>query len=292
MLAWRQFWAILRKDLLIDLRRKENVTAMFFFALLTLVTFQFAGGGLTEPRYRVTARILASLKGQGWTETGLAALRPLVGRTFADQSGLFTGLGGDQAAQLSDAERVALVSAARGNALQDLAPGFVWVAVLLAGVLGLDKSFGQERENGCMDGLLLSPAGRGVIFLAKMAANLLFLLVIVALLLPLSSLLFHLSVWDVWLALSGVVAATLLGFAALGTLLAGLVATLRGKEVLLPVLLFPLLAPLLIAVVQVTAGLLEGQPLDELARWLSLIAGFDAVYLILAFLAFEFVVES
>ena len=164
--------------------------------------------------------------------------------------------------------------------------------MLLAGVLGLDKSFGQERENGCLEGLVLSPAGRGLIYLAKTAGNLLFLVVIVALLLPLSALLFQLSVWERWPALGLVAGGTLLGFAALGTLLAGLVATLRGKEVLLPLLLFPLLAPLLIAVVQVTAGLLEGQPLSELARWLGLIAGFDAVYLILAFLAFEFVVES
>ena len=85
MLAWRQFWAILRKDLLIDLRRKENVTAMFFFALLTLVTFQFAGGGLAEPRYRLTSRILSAMEHQGWSQAGLSALRPLLGRSFPDQ---------------------------------------------------------------------------------------------------------------------------------------------------------------------------------------------------------------
>ena len=292
MLAWRQFWAILRKDLLIDLRRKENVTAMFFFALLTLVTFQFAGGGLAEPRYRLTSRILSAMEHQGWSQAGLSALRPLLGRTFPDQASLLSALSGNPSPDISDGARVALVSAARGNALQDLAPGLLWIAVLLAGVLGLDKSFGQERENGCLEGLVLSPAGRGLIYLAKTAGNLLFLVVIVALLLPLSALLFQLSVWERWPALGLVAVGTLLGFAALGTLLAGLVATLRGKEVLLPLLLFPLLAPLLIAVVQVTAGLLEGQPLSELARWLGLIAGFDAVYLILAFLAFEFVVES
>jgi heme exporter protein B len=176
-----------------------------------------------------------------------------------------------------------------------VAPGFLWVSFLLAGVLGLDKSFGQEREHGCMEGLLLTPAGRGTIFLGKMAGNALFLAVILALLVPLCGLLFGAGPgWDraALTALIAVALGVLTGFSALGTLLGGLVATLRGKEVLLPLLLFPLVAPLLIAAVQVTGAILEGATLSSQANWLRLIAAFDAVYLIVAFLAFEYVVEG
>jgi heme exporter protein B len=176
--------------------------------------------------------------------------------------------------------------------MQDLAPGFLWVSFLLAGVLGLDKSFGQERENGCMEGLLLSPVGRGVIYLGKMAGNGLFLAAILALLVPLYSLLFGLSLDIRWTALAAVAFGTVLGFSALGTLLGGLVASLRGKEVLLPLLLFPLVAPLLIAAVQLTGAVLDGEALAGQAPWLRLMAAFDAVYLIVALFLFEYVVEA
>lgn len=293
MLAFHQFWAILRKDLLIDLRRRENLVAMFLFALLTLITFYFAGGNLQEPRFRLSPRALESLTGKDWTPERIEALRPLLGRAFATQSAFLQALAAAGATASIDAdERIQLVRAARGDALQDMAPGFLWVTFLLAGVLGLDKSFGQERENACMEGLLLSPAGRGTIYLGKMAGNAAFLAMVLVLLVPMYGLLFRLDLAGVAGRLALVAAGAVLGFSALGTLLGGLVASLRGKEVLLPLLLFPLVAPLLIASVQLTGAILEGEPLADHLQWLMLIGAFDAVFLIVAFLVFEFVVEG
>jgi heme exporter protein B len=292
MLGLRQFWAILHKDLLIDLRRRENLVAMFFFALLTLITFYFASGSLREPRFRLTARALAGLAAQGWASERVETLRPLLGRSFESQSAFLAALEAGGSAPLDAEARIALIAAAKSDAMQDLAPGFLWVSFLLAGVLGLDKSFGQERENGCMEGLLLSPVGRGVIYLGKVAGNGLFLAAILALLVPLYSLLFGLSLDIRWTALAAIAFGTVLGFSALGTLLGGLVASLRGKEVLLPLLLFPLVAPLLIAAVQLTGAVLDGEALVGQAPWLRLMAAFDAVYLIVALFLFEYVVEA
>ncbi|MCH8883845.1 MAG: heme exporter protein CcmB [SAR324 cluster bacterium] len=291
-LAIRQIWALLRKDLLIDLRRKENLLSMFFFALLTLMTFYLAAGSMQETRFRLTPRALALLSVGRWPPERIDALRPLLGRSFETQAGFLAELKAVEDLELSGEERIELLGVARGTAMQELAPGFLWVTFLLAGVLGLDKSFGQERENGCLEGLLLTPVGRGLIYLGKMGGNAAFLIGILVLLVPLYSLLFQLTLWDVLPALALISLGGVVGFTALGTLLGGLVSTLRGKEVLLPLLLFPLVAPLLIALVQLTGAVLAGDPLSLYAHWIRLVLGFDVLFLVVSFLAFEYVVES
>ena len=159
------------KDVLIDLKRKDNLLSMFLFAILTLVVFQFAMG--EEP----------------------------------------------------DRFKMAL-------------PGVIWVVFLMSGVLGLEKSFVQEMETGCMGGLLLAPVERSVLFLGKMLANTLFLLISQLLFIPLCLFLFEIEVIN-WLGFLMVILFGTIGFSSLGTLLTAMTSTLRGKGMLLPILIFP-----------------------------------------------------
>ncbi len=171
------------------------------------------------------------------------------------------------------------------------APGVFWVTFLLSGILSLNKSFQMEKENLCMEGLLLSPVSRGSIFLGKMAGNVVFIMIVQLLVIPLFSIFFYrsaLSHFGELLLLSGV---TTIGFSALGTLLSGLTTDLRFKEILLPILLFPLLVPLLLASVKITQGVLNGQGFHEHIDWLKLLVGFDLIFLIISFLTFDFVME-
>lgn len=288
----RQVWVLLWKDLLIDLRRKENLLAMFLFAVLTLLIFKFAVGGDDARHYRVTPRVLALLEQEGLSRPALEALRGLSGRAYPSRGALLEALDALRAAPLPPPARIALLKFSARSLLQESAAGLLWVTVLLAGVLGLSRSITTEREGGCMDGLLLTPVSRGVIYLGKMLSNTLFLAVMLALLLPLVSLFFAVGLRDTWLPLMLVMLGGVLGFTALGTLLGGMTASVRGREVLLPILLFPLLVPIVVAVVHLTGVILDGGNLAGQWRWLQLLGAFDAIYLIVSYLAFEYVMES
>ena len=172
-----------------------------------------------------------------------------------------------------------------------LAPGIFWVTFLLSGILSLNKSFQMERENAVMEALLLAPISRGAIFLGKMFGNILFILVVQLIVIPLFGVLFHnlsLVQFGELFLLAIIVTA---GFTALGTLLSGMTADLRFKEILLPILLFPLLVPLILAAVTITRGVLDNQGLAAAIDWLKLLVGFDLIYMIVAFLTFDFVME-
>lgn len=290
--ALRQVWVLLWKDLLIDLRRKENLLAMFLFAVLTLLIFKFAVGGDEARRYRVTPRVLALLEQEGLSRPALEALRGLSGRAYSSRGALLEALDALRAEPLPPPARIALLRFSARSFLQESAAGLLWVTVLLAGVLGLSRSITTEREGGCMDGLLLTPVSRGVIYLGKMLSNTLFLAVMLALLLPLVSLFFAVGLRDIWLPLTLVLLGGVLGFTALGTLLGGMTASVRGREVLLPILLFPLLVPIVVAVVHLTGVILDGGNLAGQWRWLQLLGAFDVIYLIVSYLAFEYVMES
>ena len=248
------------------------------------------------------------LKDDGFQPERLELLKPLEGRTYASRSNLLAALdateksGAKKAAGKKSAEkvvatgagalRIALLEHSGITLMREGAPGLFWITVLLAGMLGLSKSFAQEREQGCMDALLLTPVERGAIYLGKMFSNTLFLIAIQVLFLPLFALFFGVGLRGVWLPLAVVMLGGTLGFAALGTLLGGITASLKGREVLLPVLLFPLLVPLMVVAVNLTGTVLDGASLWEQGAWLRLMAAFDAVFLIASFLVFEYVMES
>lgn len=215
-----QVWALLWKDLVLELRRWEVLGAMGLFTLLVLVVFTFA--------LDLTAAHAAAV-----------------------------------------------------------APGALWVAYLFAGTLGLGRAFAQERAWGTLEGLLLAPVDRGALYLAKVLGNVLFLLGIEVASLPIAGAFFDLPVLRP--ALLPVLLLGAVGFAAVGTLFAAMAGTTRAHEVLLPVLLFPIAVPVMIASVKATAGVIGG---EGAGPWLSLLLAFDAIFLAVACLAFGAVVEE
>jgi heme exporter protein B len=170
-----------------------------------------------------------------------------------------------------------------------VAPGVLWVTFTFAGVLTLGRAFAREQDRGTLEGLLLSPIDRGTLYLAKLLANATFMLIVEAVTLPAFVALFNVQIdWGMMLA---IVFLGTVGFAGVGTLLAAMAANSRARELLLPLLLFPLAVPVLLATVKATGqalGSLDG----ETHPWLGLLAAFDVIFLTLSWLAFDVVVES
>lgn len=219
----KQVLALIRKDILQELRTRESITAMLVFAVMAIVMFNFA------LRLRVDS------------------FRPLT-------------------------------------------PGVLWVTLVFAGTLGLSRSMSSEQINQCMDGLLLAPADRSVIFLGKAITNVLFTLAVSVILIPVMAILFDESLMQagVWL----VVLLGVIGYAGAGTLIATMAASTRAREVFLPILLFPLALPLLVAAVIATSGFLDQLPLSEFASWIGVEVAFLVIFWTAGTLLFEFLVEG
>jgi len=221
----RRTWAMTWKDVTVELRARERVNAMLFFAALVLFIFNFALG--------------------------------------------------------PDREK-----------LREVAPGLLWLAFLFTGMLGLGRSFQAERENDCFEELLLTPGDRESIYFGKLAGNILFMVTAEAFILPLFGILYNLDIWDRLLPLAAVAFLGTVGFSAIGTLLAAMTAHLRAREVMLPLLLFPLTVPVILASVRSTESILSGGGLSEVGHWLKLLGGFDVIFMVVCPLAFEFVLEE
>jgi len=174
--------------------------------------------------------------------------------------------------------------------VRQIAPGVLWVAFTFAGILALNRSFVVEREEGCIEGLRLTPVDRGVIYLGKFLGNTLFLLLTEACILPVFAILFDVSILSpaLWLIL---VLGTV-GFCAVGTLFAAMAVNTRAREAMLPLLLFPITVPVLIAATKATGQVLDGQPLAEVYSWLRLLLAFDIIFTVVAWLGFEYVLEE
>ena len=220
----RKILAIVWKDIVAELRTKEMFSAMFVFAVLVIVIFNFA----------------------------------------------FELRGVDRA--------------------REAAPGILWVSFTFAGVLGLNRAFVLEKDRGCLEGLLLAPVDHTAVYFGKMISTLLFMLVVEALILPVFTVFFGINLLRPWLVL--VVVLGTLGFAGVGTLLSAMTAQTRAREVLLPILLLPVAAPVLIFAVKATAGVLDGLPLSDIARWLELLVAFDVIFPAVAFMTFDYVVKE
>lgn len=173
-----------------------------------------------------------------------------------------------------------------------LAPGLLWLAFIFTGVLGLGRSFQAEQANDCLEQLLLVPGDRGNIYLGKLVGNMAFMLAVELLIIPLFALFFHLNLWEALPPLLVVAVLGTLGFAAIGTLFSAVTANLRAREVLFPLLLFPLVVPVIIGSVTATGVVLGGGTLGQAGGWLKLLGAFDTIFLVVAYLTFEFVVEQ
>jgi heme exporter protein B len=176
----------------------------------------------------------------------------------------------------------------RVDTLAAVAPGVLWIAFVFASVLGLERTVAGERDQGPMDRLLLCPVDRRAVYLAKMLGNLVVIGAVEVVAVPIFAVLYNASILS--LPLVGIVALGTIGIAAVGTLLSALAANTRAREVLLPVLVFPILLPVVIASVEATRALMAPATLH--LPWLGMIAAFDVIYLSIATVTFEFVVED
>jgi heme exporter protein B len=174
--------------------------------------------------------------------------------------------------------------------LRAAAAGAIWLTVLFSGVLSFNRSYEQEIENGALDALLLYPGDRRAIFVGKLLANLLFVLLVEVVLIPAAAILYDLPVVRVALPLAIVVALGTLGFVTLGTFYAAMASRVRAREVLLPLLLFPMLIPVLIGAVEATGEILAGDAMGRSIGWIKLLAAFDVIFLTATLLAFEHVI--
>ena len=216
-------WAIVRKDVMLELRTKDFVVSVFVFSLLVILIFSFA----IEPTPQVVERV---------------------------------------------------------------APGVLWTAFIFGGVLGLTRSFALERDGGNLHGLLLAPVPRDAVYLGKMLAAFLFMMVVEVLVYPVFGVIFDLPLLQPELIAVAMLAT--LGIAAVGTLFSAMAVNTRAREVMLPLLFLPTVVPVVIAAVEASAAALGGGSAGEVLRWLPLLAAYDAVFVVACAFAFHFVVEE
>ena len=176
-----------------------------------------------------------------------------------------------------------------GRAPEDGAAGLLWIAIAFAGTLALGRAFERERQAETLRALLMAPAARPAVYLGKLLGIVALLVGVEAVLVPLVALLFEaraMLAYPVWLA--GILAAGTIGFASVGTLFAAMLIRARTRDVLLPVLLYPVIVPVMIAAVRGTAVLLQPEFDAQVAAfWLALLATFDVVFVTLALWTFE-----
>lgn len=227
-----QIWAIVKKDVVMELRTKEMVTAMLLFSVTSMVLFSVA----------------------------------------------FANLGKNLGAGIE-------------LDLTNVAGGLMWTSFSFMSLLGLNRSFVHEKDEGCLDGLLLAPMERWVIFFGKMLGNLIFIGVVEIISIPVFSLFF---VKSAWLVRVGWMLAVLLladiGICTLGTLFATISVNTKARDLLLPVLLLPVLIPLLIFTVRATGAVITGEDMGQMRTLLLSLAAYDAIFTLAAYGLYDFVI--
>jgi len=173
---------------------------------------------------------------------------------------------------------------------QSVTAGVLWVTFAFAGTLGLGRSMAVEKDRGCLDGLLLAPVDRTAIYFGKAISNLAFMLIVEAIVLPIYSFLYNVDLFNPGLLL--VILLGSIGYTVVGTLLASMAIQARTRDVLLPILLFPVVIPVLIAAVKASGGYLTGDSIGNILPWLNLLIVYDLIFIAIAYMLFDFVVEE
>lgn len=225
MIFFRSVWPIILKDLISELRSKEVLISMCFFAFLVLIIFNFA----FSPGMEVRKEVLS---------------------------------------------------------------GMLWVAFIFSGLLGLNQTFGAEKERGSLQGLLLCPVSRGTIYVGKVIGNFLFMTIMEIFVLILSAILFRTSLLPNLVPISFVVFLGTMGFASVGTIFSAMSVHAKAREIFLAIILFPILVPLLIASVKATGNLFEGKSFTEIYGWLRILVAFDLLFFVLSYWTFGIVLEE
>ncbi len=249
---WTVALAVFRKDLRMELRSREQISAMGLFALIAVLVYSFALE-LTSPLLAINEQ-----------------LRSI--NTLLDELG---------AAQLQPVDPLNMTN---------IVVGIFWVTVIFAVILGLNRSLASEREQGNLDAMLISPVHRSAIFVGKTLANFVFAFIIGLILLPVITILFNINLIDLRAIL--VLLMGVLGISGIGTLLAAMAVQTRSRETLLPIIMLPALLPIVLSVVRSTNGIVGGRPDELWVGWLSFLALVDLLYLVLSYFAFPFVVED
>jgi heme exporter protein B len=220
-------WAVVEKDLRVEMRSRESLAVMLMFSLLVLTLFSFAFG---------------------------------------------PDLGGQEGAPMQ--------------------AGVLWVAFLFASVIGLSRSMGMERESNGFSAMRLSPADPSALYLGKMIAILALMLVMEAAGFAALAVFYRAPVWENLAPLALVALVATVGIAAVGTLFAAMTTHTRTRDALLPVLLFPLLVPILIAAVKATAAFLSGAGWADAGDWVKIMLAYDLIFLSASVLVFEYAIEE
>ena len=172
----------------------------------------------------------------------------------------------------------------------EIAPGLIWVVMVFAGTLGLNRSFAAEQDQGSFDGLIMAVPELSVIYLAKMITNLLMMLGLAILVIPIYSLLYNQSLFN--LSFFGVLMLGAWGYSAAGTLISSMTVQTRMRDLLLPILLFPLLLPVNMAVVKSGSAIISASAVPEFQSWINLLLVYDVIMTVISLLVFEYVIQE
>jgi heme exporter protein B len=176
------------------------------------------------------------------------------------------------------------------GARENVVAGILWATFIFAGTLGLNRSLSMEKDRGSLDGLLLAPVDRSALYFGKALGNLIFMATVEIIILPIFSVLFGFMLLKPALLL--IVVLGTLGYAASGTLLASMAVHTRARDVMLPILLFPVAVPVLTAAVHASQGVLAATPWAEIQPWINILIAYDALLLAVGYMVFDYVVEE
>lgn len=177
-------------------------------------------------------------------------------------------------------------------ALRQASAGALWLAVLFAGVLAFNRSYQVELESGALDALLLYPGARWTILTGKLLANLTLVGILLAVVVAVGLVLFQVAVPAAWPRLLAVLVLGAVGLVTLGTFYGAMASRSRAREVLLPLLLFPMLVPVLLAAMQASRALLLGDVMQEAGAWTRLLIAYDLIFLVATHFAFGAILED
>jgi heme exporter protein B len=176
--------------------------------------------------------------------------------------------------------------------LANAAPGLLWLAVVFAGILAVNRLHLLETDDGALEQLALYPVARRAIFAGKALGGFAVMLVLGVVVVGAVGVLFAVDIVGAWLPLLVTVVLGAAGVAAVGTFYAGVTVRLRAREVMLPLLMLPVLAPLLLGAVKATSAALSGDPFDELAAWLQLLVAFDLIMVVAGAATYGYLLED
>ena len=180
-----------------------------------------------------------------------------------------------------------------GRAIGDAAAGILWIAIAFSGTLALGRTFERERYGDTLRALLMAPGARAAVYVGKLVGIVALLLATQVVVTPLVALLFQARLFDHFLLIAALLLFGTIGFASVGTLFAAMLARARSRDVLLPILLYPITIPVMIAGVRGTSALLQAEPQLDMARlWMMLLLSFDVVFVTLSLWTFELVMTE